>query len=91
MESKIGTGTDRPERSQSHFRGNAVNANDRNIIVVDRWGIEQPAPKMNGSRARKIAANPPAERVPNMRKIRAAHALGRRDIHAKYDLAQTTV
>ena len=63
---------------------------DRNIVLVDRWGIEQPAPKMNGSRARRIAATPSAEQVPNMRKIRAAHALGRYDIHGRYDLAQTT-
>ncbi len=63
---------------------------DRSIVLVDRWGIEQPAPKMNGSRVRRIAATPPAEHVPDMPKIRAAHALGRHDIHGRYDLAQTT-
>ena len=63
---------------------------DRSIVLVDRWGIEQPTPKLNG-RARKIAATPPAEHRPDMRKIRALHAPGRMDIQARYDLAQTTV
>ena len=62
------------------------------LILVDRWGIEQPARKVNGRpQSRKIAATPPEENGPDMRKIRAAHAAGRMDIQGTYDLAQTTV
>lgn len=61
------------------------------LIIVDRWGIEQPPGPKADPRSRQIAIAPESDEGEARRKrIRAAHAPGPVDIHAKYDLASTT-